>query len=57
MKERIKKWGMFIAKNWYASMLTVLCFVMYAELLGTWAGVVAVFLTALGITLRYIIKK
>jgi len=38
-------------------MLTVLCFVMYAELLGTWAGVTAVFLTALGIVLRYIIKK
>jgi hypothetical protein len=57
MKERIKKWGMFIAKNWYASMLTVLCFVMYAELLGTWAGVAAIFLTALVLVLRYIFKK
>ena len=56
MKERIKKWGLFLKKNWYASIVTVACFAMGGGA-PSWTGMVLIFLIAFVLMSREIIGR
>jgi hypothetical protein len=56
MKEIIIKYWKLFLKHWYAIELTVVCFLIAIEVLGSWAGFAAIFLPALGFLIKKMLK-
>ena len=57
MKELLLKYWKLFLKHWYAVELTIVCFLIAIEVLGTWAGFAAIFLPAFGLLIKKIVKK
>ena len=44
-------------KHWYAILLTIVCVLIATEVLDTWAGFAAPFLSGLGLIIKKMIKS